>query len=188
VFDVMARHSQRVFDVMERHSQHVFKVLTRRSTRLAALAPNLPWPANVWMGVRVEDRNDTFRIEQLRRTGAAVKFLSLEPLLSPLPNLNLHGIDWVIVGGERGPGAKRLQREWVVDIRDQCQKAKVAFFFKRWGGRSKNGTGRDLDGRTWDEMPRAYTAVCDQANAGTAAAAGASGVDESRLLSEQEAV
>jgi protein gp37 len=179
---------QRVFDVMARCPYHIFQVLTKRSTRLAALARHLPWPANVWMGVSVEDRDDTFRIEQLRNTCAAVKFLSLEPLLGPLPNLNLRGIDWVIVGGDQGPGAKRVQREWVVDIRDQCQKAEIPFFFKRWGGRSKNGTARDLDGRTWDEMPRACTPACDPAHSGVAVAAGASGVDESRLLSEQHAV
>jgi protein gp37 len=113
----------------------------------------LAWPSNVWMGVSVESAPYTRRIELLRQTGAAVKFLSIEPLLEALPNLNLTGIDWVIVGGESGPGARVMNVNWVTDIRDQCGRANVAFFFKQWGGSRKKSTGRELEGRTWDEMP-----------------------------------
>ena len=144
---------KQVFDVMVRANWHQFQVLTKRAERLEALAPDLPWPKNVWMGVSVETEKFTTRIDNLRRTPAALKFLSLEPLLGPLPNLDLGGIDWVIVGGESGPGARPMAQEWVIDIRDQCQKAKVPFFFKQWGGRNKKAAGRLLEGRTWDEMP-----------------------------------
>lgn len=144
---------QRTIDVMRRASWHRFQVLTKRSARLAELDPFLDWPSNVWMGVSVENRNYTFRIDDLRQTRAYIKFLSLEPLLGPLTNLNLRDIDWVIVGGESGPGARPLREEWVIDIRDQCQAAQVPFFFKQWGGVWKKRTGRSLQGRTWDEMP-----------------------------------
>lgn len=143
----------RVFDVMRRASQHRFQVLTKRSERVAAMTGRLVWPANVWMGVSVENADYTFRIDHLRATGAAVKFLSVEPLLGAIPDLDLNGIDWVIVGGESGPGARPVSAEWVTDIRDQCLAAGVAFFFKQWGGVNKSRTGRQLDGRTWDEMP-----------------------------------
>ena len=144
---------QRVFDVMERARWHRFQVLTKRSGRLADLAPSLPWPDNVWMGVTVESRDYLFRIDELRRTNASVRFISLEPLLGPLPELDLQGIDWVIVGGESGPKARPLCDEWVVDIRDQCHAARVPFFFKQWGGTNKKKTGRHLRGRTHSEMP-----------------------------------
>jgi protein gp37 len=144
---------QQVFDVMQRAHWHCFQVLTKRAKRLHKLHPQLPWPPNVWMGVSVENATYTYRIDLLRQTGAAIKFLSLEPLLGPLPNLDLRGIDWVIVGGESGPGARPMAVEWVRDIRDQCLSAGVAFFFKQWGGTVKTRTGRLLDGRTWDEMP-----------------------------------
>lgn len=143
----------RVFGVMRRAPQHRFQVLTKRSQRLAHLARKIEWPANVWMGVSVETADYTFRVDDLRRTGAAVKFLSVEPLLGPLPALDLSGIDWVIVGGESGPGARPMAPEWVADLRDQCVAADVAFFFKQWGGVNKKKTGRTLAGRTWDEMP-----------------------------------
>ncbi|MBI3911165.1 MAG: phage Gp37/Gp68 family protein [Armatimonadetes bacterium] len=145
----------RVFEVMRRAHWHRFQVLTKRSERLVELNPVLPWESNIWMGVSVESARYTFRIDHLRQTRAAVKFLSLEPLLEPLPDLNLSGIDWVIVGGESGPGARPMDASWVLDIRDQCERAGVPFFFKQWGGRNKKQTGRLLEGRTWDGMPAA---------------------------------
>lgn len=144
---------QRVFDVMARAHWHRFQVLTKRAARLAAMAPSLPWPDNVWMGVSVESAKYTSRIDALREVPAAVRFLSLEPLLGPLPGLDLRGIDWVIVGGESGPRARVMERAWVRDLRGQCESARVAFFFKQWGGTNKKRSGRELDGRTWDELP-----------------------------------
>ena len=129
------------------------RLLTKRSERLAELHRTLPWAPHLWMGVSVENSRFTFRIEHLRETDALVKFLSLEPLLGPLPDLDLRGINWVIVGGESGPGARPMERSWILDIRDQCTAAGVAFFFKQWGGVFKSRTGRELDGRTWNEMP-----------------------------------
>ena len=142
-----------VFDVMERAYWHRYQVLTKRPERVAELNAVLPWPAQIWLGVSVESPDYVHRIDLLRQTGAAVKFLSLEPLLEPLPDLNLDGIDWVIVGGESGPGARPMQGDWVRDIRDQCLAAGVKFHFKQWGGVFKKRNGRELDGRTWDEMP-----------------------------------
>jgi protein gp37 len=144
---------QKVFKVMRRASWHTFQVLTKRSRRLLELDHEITWPANVWMGVSVENKDYTFRIDHLRQTGALVKFLSLEPLLGPLPDLDLHGIDWVIVGGESGPRARPLAKEWVVDIKDQCLAVHIPFFFKQWGGIKRKRNGRVLQGRTWDEMP-----------------------------------
>jgi protein gp37 len=143
----------RVFEVMRKAHWHRFQVLTKRSERLLELSEDLYWPANVWMGVSVENEEYTFRIDRLRRTGAAVKFLSLEPLLGPLPRLNLRGISWAIVGGESGPQARYMDPAWVIDIRDQCLEIGVPFFFKQWGGWDKKKAGRILEGRTWDEMP-----------------------------------
>ncbi len=145
-----------VFDVMARADWHRYQVLTKRPERLASLNSRLPWPAQVGLGVSVENGKYAHRIDQLRETGAAVKFLSLEPLLGPLPNLNLEGIDWVIVGGESGPGARPMQPDWARDIRDQCLDAGVPFHFKQWGGVFKKRNGRELDGRTWDEMPAGW--------------------------------
>jgi len=145
---------QRVFDVMRRADWHQYQLLTKRSKRLLDLDSQLPWLRHIWMGVSVENQDQIFRIEHLRETHAHTKFLSLEPLLGPLPNLDLSGIDWVVVGGESGPGARPMRREWVTEIRDRCQKAEVPFFFKQWGGVQKSRTGRELEGRTWDEMPR----------------------------------
>jgi protein gp37 len=156
--DVPTEYIQRVFDVMRRASQHRFQVLTKRSQRLARLSSRLSWQPNIWMGVSVESQGYTFRIDHLRETDAHIKFLSLEPLLGPLTNLNLEGIDWVIVGGESGPGARVMRSEWVLDIRDQCKDAGIPFFFKQWGGTNKKKTGRLLDDRTWDEMPLAAAA------------------------------
>jgi len=142
-----------VFDIMGRADWHCFQILTKRSKRLIDLNPQLPWGSHIWMGVSVEDKNYTFRIDHLRRTGANVKFLSLEPLLGPIPNLNLESIDWVIVGGESGPKSRPIKESWVTDICNQCQEKKVPFFFKQWGGVNKKKTGRKLEGRTWDEVP-----------------------------------
>jgi protein gp37 len=143
----------KVFNVMAKAHWHTFQVLTKRSERLLELSKELPWAPNIWMGVTVENKDYTFRIDHLRKTGGHLKFLSIEPLLGPIPNLNLDGIDWVIVGGESGPGARPMEARWVFDILDQCQEASVPFFFKQWGGTRKKKAGRLLDGRTWDEMP-----------------------------------
>jgi len=142
-----------VFATMQTAKHHTFQVLTKRSERLADIASELPWPNNVWMGVSVENEDYVNRIDDLRKTHAVVKFLSLEPLLGPLNNLNLQNIDWAIAGGESGPNARPMLPEWVRSIRDQCTTAKVAFHFKQWGGVQKKTTGRTLDGRTWDEFP-----------------------------------
>jgi protein gp37 len=147
----------RAFDVMVKANKHTYQILTKRSERLLALSNILPWQPNIWMGVTVESADYSYRIDHLRRSGARVKFLSLEPLLGPLPNLNLTGIDWVIVGGESGPGARPMDEAWVRDIHKQCSKASVPFFFKQWGGVQKKRAGRELDGRTWDEMPATLT-------------------------------
>jgi protein gp37 len=142
-----------VFDTMNRAPQHTFQVLTKRTVRLADIAPRLRWTPKIWMGVSVESEDYTFRIHDLRRVPAAVRFLSVEPLLGPIPRLPLSGIDWVIVGGESGPGARPMDPAWVRAIRDRCVSRDVPFFFKQWGGTNEKRTGRDLDGRTWDEMP-----------------------------------
>jgi protein gp37 len=143
----------RVFHTMGRAHWHQFQVLTKRADRLEEISPKIDWPENVWMGVSVESQQYETRIDHLRRIGARVRFLSLEPLLGPLPNLDLREIHWVIVGGESGPGARRMPEDWVVGIRDQCRAAGVPFFFKQWGGVNKKKSGRLLEGRTWDEMP-----------------------------------
>jgi protein gp37 len=151
--DVPAQFISRVFDVMNRADWHQFQILTKRSERLLELDATLPWREHVWMGVSVESADYAFRIDHLRRTHAHIKFLSLEPLLGPLSRLNLKGIDWVIVGGESGPGARRMDPAWVSEIRRQCEAAAVPFFFKQWGGVNKKRTGREMDGRTYDAMP-----------------------------------
>lgn len=142
-----------VFNVMEKADWHRYQVLTKRPERAAALSAELPWPSQIWLGVSVESNHYLHRVDQLRECGATTKFLSLEPLLGPLPDLNLNGIDGVIVGGESGPGARPMEAEWARDIRDQCIKAGVPFHFKQWGGVFKKRNGRELDGRTWDEWP-----------------------------------
>jgi protein gp37 len=152
--DVPTEYIHRVFDVMKRAHWHRFQVLTKRSQRLMRLSPTLDWQPNIWMGVSVETETYQYRIDHLRDTAAHIKFLSLEPLLGALPRLDLRGVGWVIVGGESGPGARVMRREWVVDIRNQCQLAGVPFFFKQWGGTNKKKSGRVLDNRTWDEMPQ----------------------------------
>lgn len=151
--DVPVKFIQKVFEVMRHAYWHRFQILTKRSERLLELSSQLLWAPNIWMGVSVENQDYTFRIDHLRETEARIKFLSLEPLLGPLHDLDLKRIDWVIVGGESGPGARPMLKSWVVDIHKQCQKSKTPFFFKQWGGRNKKKTGRELEGRTWDEMP-----------------------------------
>jgi protein gp37 len=143
----------RVFDTMQRAHWHRFQILTKRSARLRELAAGLPWPPNVWQGVSVENAAQLARINDLRLVPAAVRFLSLEPLLGPLPRLPLTDIHWVIVGGESGPARRPVDPAWVRDIRDQCIDAGVPFFFKQWGGRVAKSGGRLLDRRTWDQMP-----------------------------------
>ena len=152
--DVPDSFVHRTFDIMRRASWHEFQVLTKRSERLLELEESIKWPPNVWMGVSVENKDYTIRIDHLRQTKAALKFLSLEPLLGPLRKLCLRGIDWVIVGGESGFGARSTNEEWVVDIKTQCHAAGVPFFFKQWGGVNKKKAGRILQGSTWDELPR----------------------------------
>ena len=144
---------QQVFSVMNKASWHRFQVLTKRSERLVQLSPHLEWTHNIWIGVTVEDSETLHRVKHLVAVPAHTRFLSCEPLLSALPNLDLTGIDWVIVGGESGPGARPMNKEWVYDIREACLRCGVPFFFKQWGGTNKKKTGRLLDGRTWDEVP-----------------------------------
>lgn len=152
--DVPIEFIRRVFEVMRSAHWHRFQVLTKRAERLEEIAPQLHWAPNIWMGVTVESEKYIHRIDCLRRTDAKIKFLSLEPLLSPLRELKLEKIDWVITGGESGPGARAMESSWVEDIRDQCVGKDVPFFFKQWGGVNKKRAGRLLDGRTWDEMPQ----------------------------------
>jgi protein gp37 len=152
--DVPLAFVQRVFKVMNECPQHQFQVLTKRADRLEELAPKLTWTPNIWMGVSVENQDYTHRIDHLRKVPAAIRFLSVEPLLGPITRINLKGIHWVIVGGESGPGARPLEADWVRRLRDKCQEQNVAFFFKQWGGVRKKKTGRTLDRREWNEMPR----------------------------------
>ncbi len=152
--DVPDAFIKAIFWTMKEARQHRFQILTKRADRLAEIGPKLDWPENVWMGVSVESDQYTWRIDRLRGTPAAVKFLSLEPLLTALPSLSLHQIDWVIVGGESGPNARPMKAEWVRDIRRRCRTSGVPFFFKQWGGVRKSATGRLLDGREYNEMPR----------------------------------
>lgn len=142
-----------VFQIMNTESRHCFQVLTKRSERLAELAAKLSWTGNIWAGVSIENDQYQYRIDDLRKVPAKIRFLSIEPLLGPLPQLNLEGIDWVIVGGESGPGAREMRHEWVIDIRNQCIELSIPFFFKQWGGVNKKKAGRSLENHIWDEMP-----------------------------------
>jgi protein gp37 len=151
--DVPVEFIRRVFDVMGKANWHRFQILTKRSERLVDLVGKLPWHQNVWMGVSVENADYTRRIEHLRKVAAFVRFLSVEPLLGPIPRLPLQVIHWMIVGGESGPSAREMDPRWVRKIRDRCIAQSVPFFFKQLGGTRKKVTGRELDGRTWDEMP-----------------------------------
>ena len=157
--DVPLEYIQKVFDTMREAKQHHFQILTKRSKQLVHFNSDLDWPENVWMGVSVENEDYTYRIDDLRETGAHVKFLSLEPLIGPLLNLELEKIDWVIVGGESGPGARPIEESWVTDIKDQCEQLSVPFFFKQWGGKIKKKNNRALEGKTWDDLPLAYNGV-----------------------------
>ena len=156
--DIPDAYIERVFETMRACPRHTFQVLTKRAERLADLGQRLRWPANVWMGVSVEDSRVADRIGHLRSVCAALRFLSLEPLIGPLDRLDLRGIDWVIVGGESGPGARPMKPEWVISILRQCRAAGVAFFFKQWGGVRKDLTGRRLNGRLYSEMPQHVSA------------------------------
>jgi len=142
-----------VFRVMESTPRHTYQLLTKRAERLEQVAPELPWPENVWMGVTAEDSERLPRVDRLQTVPARVRFLSIEPLLGALPSLDLTGIDWVIVGGESGPGSRPMREEWVLSIRDLCLDCGVPFFFKQWGGTRKKSAGRELEHRTWDQMP-----------------------------------
>ena len=153
--EVPLKFIKAVFRTMADCPQHTFQVLTKRSDRLSVLADEIDWPENVWMGVSVEDAKYYNRVDDLRSVQSAVRFLSCEPLIGPLDELNLDGIGWVIVGGESGPRARPMQKDWVLSIRRQCYSAGVPFFFKQWGGVRKQMTGRELEGRTYDEMPEA---------------------------------
>jgi protein gp37 len=157
--DIPLAYIQRVFATMRDCPHHTFQILTKRSERLAELAPHLPWPSNVWMGVSVEDARVLRRVGHLQSVPAKVRFLSLESLIGPLDGLTLEGIHWVIVGGESGPKARPMEKEWVTAILRQCRNARVPFFFKQWGGVRKDLTGRELNGRTYDDMPTAVQAA-----------------------------
>ena len=153
--DVSEDFIESVFDVMKRTARHTFQVLTKRPQRVIELERSLDWTPNIWLGVSVESERWLGRVDLLRQTGARTKFLSLEPLLGPLPSLCLCGVDWVIAGGESGPGARPMEAKWVRDIRDRCVQDQVPFFFKQWGGVFKKRAGRMLDGEVWDQMPGA---------------------------------
>ncbi len=151
--DVTTDYIKQVFEVMNKAHWHRFQVLTKRAERVAELSDFLNWSDNIWMGVSVENKNFVHRIDYLRNTKARIKFLSLEPLLSPLKNLNLKNIDWVIVGGESGFKSRPIKENWVIDIKNQCESASTAFFFKQWGGKNKKKAGRLLEGKTYSAMP-----------------------------------
>jgi protein gp37 len=151
--DIPPGYIESVFDVMARAQHHTFQVLTKRADRLLELAPDLPWPINLWMGVSIENRRFVGRADCLRQVPASVRFISAEPLLGPLEGLDLTGIDWLISGGESGPRHRPVKEEWLLDLRDRCGRDGVTFFFKQWGGHRPKSGGRRLEGRTWDGMP-----------------------------------
>lgn len=156
--DVTLAFIRRVFETMAQCPQHIFQVLTKRPERAAELGPKLDWPDNVWMGTSVEDDHVRYRIGLLAKVPAKVRFLSVEPLIGRIRNIPLRGIHWVIVGGESGPGARPMEEEWVLEIRDRCQEKQIPFFFKQWGGINKKIAGRNLRGRTWNELPQGVVA------------------------------
>jgi protein gp37 len=145
---------EEVFNVMNKANWHIFQILTKRAEVLHSITSQFEWTDNIWMGVSIENNDYVYRAELLKTCPAKVKFLSLEPLLGPLPDLNLTGIDWVIVGGESGPNARPIDKSWVIEIRDMCLSQNVPFFFKQWGGVQKKKHGRELDGQIWDQMPK----------------------------------
>ena len=151
---VPLEYIRQIFETMVKCPQHTFQILTKRSKRLSEVVPELPWSSNIWMGVSVEDDRVIHRIDDLKTVPAAVRFLSCEPLIGPLENLPLNGIHWVIVGGESGAGARPMKAEWVKSIFRQCKRLNIPFFFKQWGGVRKDLTGRELHGRTYDNMPQ----------------------------------
>ncbi|MFA7078066.1 MAG: phage Gp37/Gp68 family protein [Syntrophomonas sp.] len=151
--DIPVEYILQVFNIMQRAHWHTFQILTKRAERLQELSPLLPWTSNIWMGVTVENWQYVSRIDNLLKTGAKTRFISFEPLLSQITDLNLSGIDWVIVGGESGPGARPVKEEWILEIREKCFEKDVPFFFKQWGGTNKKKNGRLLEGRTWDGKP-----------------------------------
>lgn len=156
--DIPLEFIQKVFKVMNENPKHIFQVLTKRAERLEQLATLLNWTSNIWMGVSVENQKTEYRINHLQKTSAAIKFISLEPLIENITNLHLLGIDWVIVGGESGKGnIREMKKEWVIDIKQQCQNNNTAFFFKQWGGKNKKKTGRLLDGLEYNQMPLTFT-------------------------------
>lgn len=154
---VPADYLRQVLKVMWDNPHHTFQMLTKRSVRMRRLSPELDWPPNLWMGVTVESADQLGRINDLKQTGASVRFLSCEPLIGPLTAAPLEGIDWVIAGGESGPRARPIDPEWVRELRENCLENRVSFFFKQWGGRTPKANGRILDGRTWNEMPALAT-------------------------------
>lgn len=151
--DVPDEFILKLFKVMNKAHWHTFQVLTKRAARITKLSSQISWTKNIWLGVTVENSQETHRIDHLRNSGAYIKFLSVEPLLEPIPNMNLANIDWVIVGGESGPKARPIDEEWVLNIKEQCKDYNAAFFFKQWGGKNKKKAGRLLEGKTYDEMP-----------------------------------
>lgn len=152
--DIPLNFLKKVFKTMNDTPQHTYQVLTKRAERLEKIADNFKWTDNIWMGVTVEDEKVISRINNLKNTPARIKFLSLEPLLGPLPNLNLDGIHWIIVGGESGRNSREVKKEWIIDIKNQCEKNNVEFFFKQWGGMNKKANGRELNGKTYNGMPK----------------------------------
>lgn len=151
--DIPTEYILQVFDVMNQAYWHTFQILTKRSSRLVELSPHINWTDNIWMGVSVENDKYKFRINELTKIPSSVRFLSLEPLIGPINNIPLKGINWVIVGGESGPGCRSVEVDWVRTIRDKCVSMNVPFFFKQWGGVHKKRKGRKLDNMYWDEMP-----------------------------------
>lgn len=151
--EVPLDYIKQVFAAMAEAKQHIFQVLTKRSSRMFNLSPHLEWSDNVWMGVTIESNQYVHRADNLRRSPAKVKFLSIEPMLDAVQDLDLFGIDWVIVGGESGPKSRPIEKKWVIDLRDRCLAANIPFFFKQWGGTNKKAAGRLLEGKTWDQYP-----------------------------------
>ncbi|MEW6536206.1 MAG: phage Gp37/Gp68 family protein [Candidatus Auribacterota bacterium] len=157
--EVPLEYISMIFEVMQKAHWHTFQILTKRAERLLELGKNLPWSFNIWMGVSVENADYKYRIDLLKQSPAFIKFISFEPLIAPVGEVDLSGIDWVIVGGESGPKSRELKPEWAIELRDQCLSQNVPFFFKQWGGFNKKKNGRILEGRTWEEVPEVCCAV-----------------------------
>lgn len=157
----------KVFETMTQANHHIFQILTKRSTRMAEIAPSLPWTDNIWLGVTIESDKYTYRLDNLIKTKAVTKFISLEPMLSPVNNLSIDEVDWVIVGGESGPQARAIEKDWALAVRDLCNANGTPFFFKQWGGRNKKKAGRMLEGRTWEEFPDSISRLSSNLYAST---------------------